>query len=181
MGLEQIEKEIVEIKNKEASKMIEEANTKALEIKEETENKIAEEDKRSEDETEKLLDQIKQSFEAIAKFEIKRTELSSKKEIIEQVFEKTIEKINSLDDKTAEKLTKILLDDAKNEIDVKTIYCNEKTKKIIPKEFKVKTEEMIGGIIAENSDGTIRVDNRFETILEEVRRDALKKIAKGVI
>lgn len=181
MGLENIEKSIVEITNKKASQMIDEAMRKASEIKEETENKIKEEDITSKNETEKLIEQLKQSFEALAKFEIKRTELSTKKEIIEKIFEKTVLKIETLDDKTLEKLTKKLLNDAKNEIDVKIVYCNEETKKWVPKEFKVKTEEMLGGIMAENNDGTIRVDNRFETILEEVRKDALKKIAKGVI
>ena len=181
MGLETIEKDIIEITNKLASEKIQEAKLKSEELINDTKSKIDSEDKKSEEETDALLDQMKQAFEAMAKFEIKKTELTSKKEIIEKVFEQTVKKIEDLDDKTLEKLTKKLLEEAKKEIDVEVIYCNEKTKKWIPKEFKVKQEKMLGGIIAETKDGTIRVDNRFETILEEVRRDALKKIAKAVM
>lgn len=181
MGLDTIEKEIVDITNKIALKKVDEARNKSEEIKKETEDKIIAENKQSDEETENLLEQMRLSFEALAKFEIKKTELGAKREIIEKVFEKTREKIESLDDKTLEKITKRLLEKAENEIEVETVYCNEKAKKWISKQFKIKTEDMLGGIMAETKDGKIRVDNRFEIILEEVRKDALKKIAKTVM
>lgn len=180
MGFDAIEEDILELTNKIAEERIVQARKKAEELREEAENLIRAEDKLSDDETEKIIQQIRQTADASAKFEIKKIELSTKREVLDQVFAKTKEKIESLDDKTLENLTKILIDDAEKEIEVETIFCNERAKKWIPKKFKTKTENMLGGVIAENKDGTIRVDNRFETLLDEVRRDALKKIAKTV-
>ena len=180
MAIEAIQEEIMGLAEKEAERQIAQAMKKAEEIRQETNTTLSLEDKKGETETDSLIEQLKQAIEASAKFEIKKLELTSKKDMINNVFDKATEKIMSLDEKTHERLTKILLKDAEKEIDIGKIICNEKTKKYLPKEFQIKTEEMIGGIIAESKDGTLRVDNRYETILEEIRRDALKKIAKSM-
>ncbi len=180
MGIEAIQEEIVNETNKMAEEKIAEASRKSQEIKDATLNLISEEDRKAEKETSDLIESIKNALLAGAKFEVKKIELSSKKEMINRVFEKATEKISSLDLKAQEELTLSLLESAKKEISVAKIICNEKTKRWIPKEFKVETQDMLGGILAETADGTLRVDNRFETIIEEVRKDALKKIAKAI-
>jgi len=181
MGLEAIQEEILEETSHIGAMQIEEARKKAEAIKEDTRKLIEEENRKNEAEIESLIAQIKSAIEAKAKFEIKKLELNSKKEIIDQIFKKAEEKIRSLDPKIEEGLIKTLLADAKSEIDVATILCNEKTKRYMPSNMHVKVTGMAGGLIAENKDGTIRVDNRFETILAEVRKNALKNIAKSIL
>lgn len=180
MGLEEIQEEVIRQTEKIGAEKVAQATKKAEEIKQETKELIAEEERKAEKETEALIKQLKIAIEAATKFEIKKMELTSKKETIEQVFEKAKQKISELDEKTQERLTNILLFESQREIQVSKIFCNKKTTKWMPKNFEVHHAENSGGVIAENKDGTLRVDNTFETILEEVRKDALKKIAKSI-
>ncbi|MBR9690574.1 hypothetical protein GOV08_02715 [Candidatus Woesearchaeota archaeon] len=180
MGLGAIQKEILRIVQGQAKEKISEATSIADEIRGKTATKVEEQKEKYAKETEDFMKQLKELIESSAKFEVKKQELISKKEIISKVFKKTEELIDSLDDKTLEELTSILLKDAKKQIDVKYVFCNEKTKKWIPTGITAKTQPMLGGLIAENSDQTLRVDNSFETIIEEVRKDALREIVKGL-
>lgn len=181
MGIEAVQEEIISLTQKIGEEKIESAAKKANEIKNETLKIITEEDEKAKKETEYLIEQLKKLLDAQVKFEIRKIELKSKKELLTKIFEKAKEKINSFDDKTQERLTMILLDEANKEIEVRLVICNKKTSKWIPKNFDIQIEEMNGGLITETKDGTLRVDNSYETILEKVRKDALKKIVKDII
>ena len=70
-----------------------------------------------------------------------------------------------------------LLEKAKNDIEVEKIYCNKKDLKLL-KEFNAEAMDMTGGLIAENKDGTVRVDYSFDTMLQTIKENELQSINK---
>ena len=46
------------------------------------------------------------------------------------------------------------------------------------KEFNAKAVDIIGGLIAENKDGTVRVDYGFDTMLQNIKENELQSINK---
>ena len=63
------------------------------------------------------------------------------------------------------------------EIEVGHIYCNKKDAKFL-KAFNVESVSVIGGIIAENREKTVRTDYSFETILQSIKENELQSVNK---
>lgn len=103
--------------------------------------------------------------------------LEAKKQVIEAVFIEAKKRLESLDDKKRESYTTKLVEKIKNDIEPAYIYCNKKDTKFL-KGFNVEAIGMIGGIIAENKDRTIRVDYSFETMLQSIKENELQNISK---
>ncbi|MEK6876839.1 MAG: V-type ATP synthase subunit E family protein, partial [Nanoarchaeota archaeon] len=57
------------------------------------------------------------------------------------------------------------------------VYCNKNDAKLV-KGFKAESSDITGGLIAENADGTVRVDYSFDTMLQNVKENELQKISK---
>ena len=70
-----------------------------------------------------------------------------------------------------------LLDKAKKDIEVAKVYCNKNDAKLV-KGFKAEPSDIIGGLIAENADGTVRVDYSFGTMLQNIKENELQKISR---
>ncbi|MFC1754733.1 V-type ATP synthase subunit E family protein, partial [Thermoproteota archaeon] len=72
-----------------------------------------------------------------------------------------------------------LVDQAKKEIEVEYVYANRNDQKIIDRIPGVKFREgdFSGGIIAENKDGSIRVDYSFEELLDSIEKENMQEIA----
>ena len=66
---------------------------------------------------------------------------------------------------------------AKNDIEVAKIYCNKKDLKVL-KDFKAEAADITGGLIAENKEGTVRVDYSFDTMLQNIKENELQSINK---
>ena len=177
MGLETVKDEIMNSAKEQSNSSISEARKEANRIIKEAEKKIEDMKEKSEAETKKLIDTIKRQELASAELENKKILLEAKKQIIENVFAESRKKLENLDDKRREEILKKLLEKAKNEIEVANIYCNKKDSKFL-KVFNVGNVDIIGGLIAENKERTIRVDNSFETMLESIKEKELQNINK---
>lgn len=68
-----------------------------------------------------------------------------------------------------------LLEKAKNDIEVAKVYCNKNDASMV-KGFKAESAGIIGGIIAENNDGTVRVDYSFDALLQAIKENELQNI-----
>lgn len=182
MGLEAIDKEIKQVVLNTANDLISQATADADQIIIKAKDKAKNIEIQVNQQTDQIISQLKNSFLAQAKFEIKKNELISKKNLVNLIFNKAKEEISKLNDKTVKELTIKLYNNAKKQLDVKYVLCNKNTAKalLIDKGITVEIVEMLGGIIAENKDRTLRIDNSFDTILEDVRRDFLAEISKGL-
>ena len=177
MGLETVKEEILSNAREQSNSITAEARREASRITREAERKMEDMKEKSEAETKKILDIIKRQELATAELENKKMILEAKKQIIESVFSEAVKKLEALDDKKRESYVKKLLEKAKNDINIFHVYCNKEDSKFL-KDFKAEAANIIGGLMAENKEKTIRVDYSFETLLQSIKENELQNINK---
>ncbi len=175
MGLEAVKDEILANAKRQEETLLAEAKKEALSIMKEAESKVAAFREKTEAETKKLIEMINRQEAASAELENKKFVLEAKKEAVEKVFEEARKSIERLSDRKREEHISKLLEKAKNDIEVAKVYCNKKDAKLV-KGFKSEFTGIIGGIIAENRDGTVRVDYSFDALLQNIKESELQKI-----
>ena len=179
MGLENVKEEILNIAKEQANSLTADARKEANRIMRETEKKIEEIREKSESESKRTLDAIKRQELASAELENKKMLLEAKKQAIEAVFAEARKRLEDMDDKKREAALKRLLDKAKNEMETATVYCNKKDAKFL-KGFGIETANIMGGIITENKEKTIRIDCSFDAMLESIKESELQNISKAL-
>ena len=149
MGLEAVKEEVISHAREQFNSLIAEGRKEAQKIMIEAEKKIAEMMAKSESETKRITEAIKRKGLASAELENKKITLETKKQLIETVFVEAGKKLVNTDDKKRELYLQKILDKAKNEIEIATVYCNKKDSKLL-KGINPKSANIIGGLIAEN-------------------------------
>ncbi|MBI3027645.1 hypothetical protein HYY70_06050 [Candidatus Woesearchaeota archaeon] len=177
MGLEAVKDEILNSAKEQSNSLIAEARKEANRIWRETENKIEGMKEKSDEEAKRMIDTIKRQELASADLENKKMLLEAKKQLIDNAFDEARKRLENLDDKKKEFYIKKLLEKAKSDIDISTVYCSKKDAKFL-KGFNAETAGIIGGIMAENRDKTIRVDYSFDAILESLKETELQNISR---
>ena len=177
MGLEAVKEEILNSAKEKANSLIAEARKEASRIMKEAEKKIEGIREKSEAETKRAIDTIKRQELASAELENKKMLLEAKKQVIENVFIEISKKLESIDYKKTETYIKKLIEKIKNDIEPANFYSNKKDIKFL-KGLNVEPVNILGGLIAENKDRTVRVDYSFETILQDIKEKELQNINK---
>ena len=177
MGLESVKEEILRQAKEQETAAIAEARREANKLTRETEKKIEEMKVKSEAETKKIIDVMKKQALASAELESKKMVLEAKKHVIDGVFTEIKRKLENLDEKKRESLIKALLEKTKKELDIEYVYCNKKDARFL-KGINPEPINIIGGVLAENKEKTIRVDYSFETLLENIKEAEMQSINK---
>lgn len=177
MGLEIVKEEIVRNARDKETVLIAEAKKEADRIMKESEMEIEEFREKSNTEIKRMVDVIKKQELTSAQLESKKMLLEAKKQLIESVFTEVRKKLVSLDGKKREAYTKKLIEKAENDIEVVNVYCNKKDLGLL-KDFNAEAVDIIGGLIAENKDKTIRVDYSFDIMLQSIKENELQSINK---
>jgi len=177
MGLETVKDEIIrDAKNQEES-LIGEGRKETVRLMNEAEKKLAEMSQNSAQETKRMAEMIKKQELASAELENKKMLLEAKKELIDQVFNGVQKNFEGLDKKKREEYMNKLLEKCKKDIDVENVYCNKKDLDLA-KNLNAEPDDIIGGIIAENKEKTIRVDYSFDSMLQNMKENELQSINK---
>lgn len=178
MGLEIVVKDIQDGAQAEVSRINADAEAKASEFINEardTQKKMLGDNlAKVEDDLQKLNQQIISS----ANLEVKRIALNKRKELLDTVYNQTVEKIESLPASKNEELIKFLID--KYEADGAKIYSSKDSEEFIKKSSSLiyaGNIKSIGGIVLENEDGTIKLDYTYDLIVENVYERSLKPIS----
>ncbi len=177
MGLEEVKEEILNSARNNSSDVIEEAKKEAQQIIIKAKTRVNEYKKKLEDDKSKLIENLEKMKVAQARSEAKKLVLEKKKEIIEGVFEQIKQKLAALNDSERKKYIQKLIEKAKDEIEIATVYCNKKDKRLL-QDFKCEEASIIGGIMVENKNKSVRVDYSFETLLSNIKESSLQEIAK---
>ena len=170
MGLDSVKEEVIRNAKEQAGSMLAGARKEAGRIMREAEARAEEMKAKSEAEMKKLTDTIKRQELASSELDSRKIVLDAKKQAIENVVAEARKRLEALDDRSREAYIK-------KELDVAYIYCSKKDVKFV-KGAETIAAEMIGGIIAENGEKTIRVNYCFETLLESVKEAELQNISK---
>ena len=177
MGLEAVKDEIIANAKEQKEALIAEAKKEAQRIMKEAESRVAEFKEKAETEAKKLIEMMKRQETASAELESKKLILEAKKEAVESVFNEARKRVEKLSGKQKEEHMNRLLEKAKKDIEVTKVYCSKNDAKLV-KGFKAEHSDIIGGLIAENADGTVRVDYSFDTLLQDIKENELQKISR---
>ena len=168
--LEQAKSEVATIEAEaqdEADNIINEAKAKAKTIITESQAKIEADIRRK----------IKQE-KSSAQLEVKRTALNAKKDVLDSVYESAREAISSLSSEKNVKLLKAILDNYGS--DGTRVYSNGRDARLVQEmtDLTFMGEiDCIGGLVIENDDGSVRLDNTFDNILDDVSEQTLKPVS----
>ncbi|MDO8740496.1 MAG: V-type ATP synthase subunit E family protein [Candidatus Woesearchaeota archaeon] len=177
MGLEELKQEIIGSANKSADAIISEAKSEADKTLNQIEQKIDLFRKKLNEDRKSAASAMEKTIRAMADSECRKAMLEKKKEIMESVFEAAKAALSGLGSEKREQHIASLLKTAKSEIEAAKFFCSSKDAKYL-NGLKCENADILGGLIAENKDGTIRVDYSYETLLSDVKEHSMQEVAK---
>ncbi len=122
------------------------------------------------------LAEIRRREDAMVELEGKKILQHAKSEAIDALFADLREKVSAIPAKERAKMLASLLSKAKKELDIACVYANEEDARLI-NGVTVKVRPMLGGLVAENRDGTIRADYSFDSMLADLRHHAVARVS----
>ncbi|VVB60885.1 V-type ATP synthase subunit E [uncultured archaeon] len=183
MGLQEVVHDILESAKSESAAILKAGNEKAKEIIKKAEAEVLIKRSSAEEDLARVKDADERKEMADAALQSKKELQNVKKELIEEAYSGLAEKISEMSEKDRANMLKILLEKAMAEIpDVGTIYVNKKDVKLAgtlvkSKSISIRPENIIGGIIAESSDGKLRTDYSFDRFIEMIKETRTKELS----
>jgi V/A-type H+-transporting ATPase subunit E len=178
MGLEIVVKDIQEGARAEVSRIKAEGDAKASEIineaKEIQKKMLGDSLAKAEEDLQNLHQQVISS----ANLEVKRITLNKRKELLDSVYNQTVEKIKSMPASKKEDLLKNILN--KHEDSGARVYSSKESEGAVKKLTSLSYAgniDSIGGVVLENEDRTVRLDFTYDSILNNVYERSLKQIS----
>jgi len=177
-----------------------EARTRAEEIKEEAEKEAdgtleeareeAEKIKQEEREAaEKRAEELREQEISSAKLEARKMRSRERRDLLAELRTDVSESLAELEERR-EDMTRNLLEGAVEELgkDSGVVYAAERDKELLNDiigdydGFEYGgTTEILGGVVVEASDGDVRVNNSFDSVLETVWNDSLKEVSERLL
>ena len=177
MGLEELEKEIIENGRKGAERIIKEGSDEAAVIAEGCKKKEKELRAKAEAEIKTALEQLEKKETSLAEFNSRKALLETKKMLLDGLFEKISARLERLNETSRAKHIGQLIARAKKRIDIYAVHCSGQDRKHV-KGCECLEAPISGGIIVENRDKSERIDLSYETILEQVKEKHLGEIGR---
>ena len=175
-----------------------EAHARAEEIREEGERRAEEIVEAAEADAEELLEARKESVErqveqereqavSGAKLEAKQERLEARRDVLNDVRGRVEAELRDLPDGKREELTRALLDEAAAEFEGQqsvAVYGRDDDRELLEKlvadydGFEYGGDhDCLGGVVVDSTDSRVRVNNTFDSVLEDVWEDNLKNVS----
>ncbi|PIY60608.1 hypothetical protein COY95_00895 [Candidatus Woesearchaeota archaeon CG_4_10_14_0_8_um_filter_47_5] len=182
MGFKEVKEDIVQRTKKDIKQILDEGKREAQQFKKQRDERIRAYEKKAEEETTRAIERYRIRKLAAAASEKKRLVLRRKKEFIDHVFEDVNETLGKSSPKTRGQHLKTLLAIAGKKMVVAYVRCAplDATHMNGQDSITVIPTEMLGGLIAEDDAQTERIDLRYESLLENVRKEALGDIVASL-
>ena len=129
---------------------------------------------------EKTISQMKIRAEAGMEIDVKKEMLSTRKQILENMFDRVLEHFRDIPDASKRELYSALTARLLDEFSQGTIHCRKGEEHLFRGIGQFTVGEPIdtaGGFMAESSDGNLVMDMRFEGLLKELWDSNLDKIS----
>ncbi|MBI2664704.1 hypothetical protein HYX10_05195 [Candidatus Woesearchaeota archaeon] len=175
MGLEKVKEKVKQEAELEAGSRVQAAREEAQAIVSATAKQARQKEAEYIERLQQDIELIKKREQAATKLEMKKLELQSRKQLVDSIFQEASGKLEKLPDAERAKHIKALLTKASSEIDIARIYCSKKDLKHAAK-YKTAETNILGGLIAESTDGMLRVDYSYETLLTQLRESTLPEL-----
>lgn len=180
MALDKVVNEIVESARREATALIQSAEKERDEILSEADEQIARMKKAKEKELEEALKRLRRQEISSAELEAKKIVLNKKKEMLDRTFTETLVELLAMPSSEKKRIYRKIVEIGRKTIPRPRVYCAIGEAKLldgIEGILEVVETEMEPGLILENEDGSIRLDYRFRTILQDLWEKELRRVS----
>ncbi|MFB6159984.1 MAG: V-type ATP synthase subunit E [Haloferacaceae archaeon] len=187
MSLDTVVEDIREEARARAEEIRTDAEERAEEILEEAETDAAETVEEAEASVERQIEQEREQALSSAKLEAKQERLEARRDALQEVRDAVEAAVADIEDERREELTAALLDDAATEFDgsaaveVRGRAEDEELLRDLLSDrdgFEYAGEhDCLGGVVVESTESRVRVNNTFDSVLEDVWEDNLKEVS----
>lgn len=187
MSLETVVEDIRDEARERAEEIRADTEQQAEEILDDARGDADEIREQKEQEVENRIEQEREQRLSSAKLEAKQKRLETRRDVLEEVRDEVETALLNLDDETREELTRELLEAATDEFEEAesvSVYGRETDEALIEsilEEYDGYTYagsyDCLGGVVVESEGSRIRVNNTFDSILDEVWEDNLQDIS----
>jgi V/A-type H+-transporting ATPase subunit E len=187
MSLETVVEDIRDEARARAEEIRSEGEERAEEIVSEAERDAEEIREEAERDAERSIQQEREQKLSSAKLEAKQERLDARRQLIEGVRDDVESEIAAIEGDERAELTRTLLDAAAEEFedaDTVSVHGREEDEELLEtileeyEGFEVgEPIECLGGVVVESESSRVRVDNTFDSVLEEVWDDNLREIS----
>ncbi|NHN60833.1 MULTISPECIES: V-type ATP synthase subunit E [Halorussus] len=188
MSLDTVVEDIRNEARERAKEIRSEGDERAEEILSEAEADAEEILAEQERETEQAIAQEREQKLSSAKLEAKQKRLEARRNVLQDVRADVEERIAGLEGDRREELTRALLDAASEEFDdgdTVRVYGRDDDDELLTDvvgdydNYEYAGEyDCLGGVVVESRESRLRVNNTFDSVLEEVWEDNLQDISK---
>ena len=185
MALDAVIDEIRAKGRNEAGLIQEETRQEVERILQEAQEKVVSIKLAAEEEVERATVRILHQETSAANLVVKRELLNAQKDVLDQVYQATVDAIANLPGEFHSKAVRELLKKATKEIKEGVVYCNERDTPAVEAALSsLKTlsgfrlggkVDIDGGIVTESVDGSMQLDYSYATFLSEVWESGLKE------
>lgn len=180
MALDNVVGQILESANKEADKLIQDAEKEKTSILKQADDQIAVKHKAEQKDLEQTLVRMRQQELSSAELEAKRVTLNARKQVLDNTFQSTLKDLSSLGPEEKARFYKKILTNGLAIIPNAKVFCPKGDTKIVsgvPGVRSVIEKDMEPGLVLESEDGTVSLDYRFKTILDGIWEKELKNVS----
>lgn len=173
MGIEEIKKEILEKAKNLTKSSAKEAERERDSIMKAAEDSIQKLKEKSEKDADYVIEQYRLANIAGVTSAIKKEKLNVEKEIMAEVLAKAQEKLSALNSAARKKHFEKMLKAGK---DYSRVFCSKKDVQLI--KSKPETADILGGLILENKEGTMRIDMSYDNLLSQAKDETLAEVSR---
>ncbi|WP_327050749.1 V-type ATP synthase subunit E [Halomicrococcus gelatinilyticus] len=187
MSLETVAEDIRNEARERAEEIREDGEARAADILDEAEADADDILAAKESEIENEIEQEREQRLSSAKLEAKQKRLEARRDVLQEVRADVEERVGNLGGEDREELTRTLLDAAAEEFDSDdtiTVYGRADDEELLTDVladydgFEYAGEvDCLGGVVVESEQSRLRVNNTFDSVLEDVWEDNLKEIS----
>ena len=186
MSLDTVVEDIRDEARARAEEIRDEGEQRAEEIVSEAENDAEDILEEAEREVERSIEQEREQTLSSAKLEAKQARLEARRELLADVREDVEEEVAGLEGERREELTRALLDVAAEEFDGDDVqvYGRADDEELLTdvlddyEGFSYAGEyDCLGGVVVESEGSRVRVNNTFDSVLDEVWEENLREIS----
>ncbi len=179
MSLEHVKKEVKDHAEQEAHMIVTQAKELAKKEMDHAHEIVDAFETETQTALQKELEVLERRYEASMKLAAKKVLLEKRKQLLEETFEQAKQIIQNLPKAEKEKMLRLLFDRARKECSGGKVYCAKQDMQIV-KTFgsQVVEEVMLGGLVLENKEATMRVDASFDTMIKDLKEKKLQNVAE---
>jgi V/A-type H+-transporting ATPase subunit E len=187
MSLDTVVEDIRERATARAEEIREEGQARADEIVSAAESDAEEIRETAEREADREIEQLREQRLSSAKLEAKQDRLEARRDVLGDVREQVEDELTSLEGDTREDLTRDLLEAASTEFDEGDdvrVYGRAEDADLLESivadydGYEYAGEyDCLGGVVVESERSRVRINNTFDSVLEDVWEDTLREIS----